>query len=36
LGVLWESQENIKNEEEQKEILGELLLLLNDMVYLKD
>ena len=29
-------EENIKNEEEQKEILGELFLLLNDMVYLKD
>ena len=29
-------EESIKNEEEQKEILGELLLLLNDMVYLKD
>jgi len=29
-------EKNIKNEEEQKEILGELLLLLNDMVYLKD
>ncbi len=29
-------EKNIKQEEEQKEILGELLLLLNDMVYLKD
>jgi arginine decarboxylase len=29
-------ERNIENEEEQKEILGELLLLLNDMVYLKD
>ncbi|GAB6074410.1 biosynthetic arginine decarboxylase [Nautilia lithotrophica] len=29
-------EKNIQNEEEQKEILGELLLLLNDMVYLKD
>ncbi|WP_456479556.1 biosynthetic arginine decarboxylase [Nautilia sp.] len=29
-------EKNIKNEEEQKEILGELFLLLNDMVYLKD
>jgi arginine decarboxylase len=29
-------EENIKNEDEQKEILGELFLLLNDMVYLKD
>ena len=29
-------ERNIQNEEEQKEILGELLLLLNDMVYLKD
>jgi len=28
-------EKNIKNEEEQKEILGELLLLLNDTVYLK-
>jgi arginine decarboxylase len=29
-------EKNIQNEETQKEILGELLLLLNDMVYLKD
>ncbi|AZV46058.1 arginine decarboxylase [Nautilia sp. PV-1] len=29
-------ENNIKNEEKQKEIFGELLLLLNDMVYLKD
>ena len=29
-------ERNIENEEEQKEILGELFLLLNDMVYLKD
>ena len=29
-------ENNIKNEEKQKEVFGELLLLLNDMVYLKD
>jgi len=29
-------EKNIRNEEEQKEILGELLLLLNDTVYLKN
>ena len=28
-------ENNIKDEEKQKEILGELFLLLNDMVYLK-